>query len=104
MHAVIETGGKQYRVESGSRIRVERLTAEEGEVVEFDRVLLVGDGESAVAGTPCVEGGKVSATVLTHGRGRKIKVVKFKRRKGYMRTRGHRQAYTEIEIKDIAAG
>ena len=79
MHAVIESGGKQYRVEPGSRIRVERLAAEEGAEVELDRVLLVGDGEDAVAGTPCVDGGKVSATVLGHGRARKITVTKFRR-------------------------
>ena len=104
MHAVIESGGKQYRVEPGSRLRVERLVAEEGEQVEFDRVLFLGDGEEAVVGTPCVAGGKVSATVLGHGRGRKITVIKFKRRKGFMRKQGHRQAYTEIRITDIAAG
>jgi large subunit ribosomal protein L21 len=101
MHAVIESGGKQYRVEPGSRIRVERLAAEEGEQVEFDRVLLVGDGEEAVAGTPCVAGSRVSATVLGHGRAKKINVIKFKRRKGYMRKQGHRQAWTELRITDI---
>ena len=104
MHAVIESGGKQYRVEPGSRIRVERLTVEEGEQIEFDRVLLVGDGETAVAGTPCVDGGKVSATVLGHGRAPKVNIIKFKRRKGYMRRQGHRQAYTELRITEIAAG
>ena len=104
MHAVIESGGKQYRVEPGSRIRVERLAAEEGEQVELGRVLVVGDGEETVVGTPCVEGGKVSATVVGHGRGRKINVIKFKRRKGFMRRQGHRQAYTELRITDITAG
>ncbi len=104
MHAVIESGGKQYRVEPGSRIRVERLAAEEGAEIELDRVLLVGDGEDAVAGTPCVDGGKVSATVLGHGRARKITVIKFRRRKGYMRKQGHRQAYTELRITDVVTG
>lgn len=104
MQAVIETGGKQYRVEPGSRVRVERLTAAEGERVEFDRVLLVGDGEHAVAGSPCISGGKVSATVLGHGRGRKITVIKFKRRKGYMRKQGHRQGYTDLRITEVSAG
>lgn len=104
MHAVIESGGKQYRVEPGSRIRVERLAAEEGAEVELDRVLLVGDGEKAVVGAPRVAGGKVSATVLGHGRARKITVIKFRRRKGYMRKQGHRQAYTELRITDVAAG
>ena len=102
MHAVIESGGKQYRVEPESRIRVERLAVEEGDQVEFDRVLLVGDGEETVTGSPCVAGGKVSATVLGHGRSRKINVIKFKRRKGYLRRQGHRQAYTELRITDIA--
>ena len=104
MHAVIESGGKQYRVEPGSRIRVERITAEEGAEVSLDRVLLVGDGEEAVAGAPCVAGARVSATVLGHGRARKINVIKFRRRKGYMRKQGHRQAYTELRITDVAAG
>lgn len=104
MQAVIETGGKQYRVEPGSRLRVERLEAEAGEKVEFDRVLLVGDGEEAAVGEPCVDGARVSATVLSHGRGRKINVIKFKRRKGYMRKQGHRQHYTELEINDITTG
>ena len=104
MHAVIESGGKQYRVQPGSRIRVERLAAAEGERVEFDRVLLVGDGNEVVTGTPCVAGGKVSATVLAHRRARKITVIKFKRRKGYMRKQGHRQAYTEVRITDVSAG
>ena len=104
MHAVIETGGKQYRVEPGRRIRVERLAAAEGERVEFDQVLLVGDAEAVVTGSPCVPGGKVSATVLAHGRARKITVVKFKRRKGYMRKQGHRQGYTELRITEVSAG
>jgi len=101
MHAVIESGGKQYRVAPGSRIRVERLAADEGQSIEFDRVLLVGDGDEAVAGTPCVAGSKVSATVLAHGRARKIRVIKFKRRKDYRRTLGHRQPFTTLEIGRI---
>jgi len=103
VHAVIESGGKQYRVEPGSRIRVERFAAGEGDQVEFDRVLLVGDGDDAVAGTPCVTGSKVSATVLGHGRAKKINVIKFKRRKGYLRRQGHRQAWTELRITGIEA-
>ena len=104
MHAVIETGGKQYRVEPGSRIRVERLAAAQGERVEFDRVLLAGDGEDAVTGGPCIPGAKVSATVLGHGRARKITIVKFKRRKGYMRKQGHRQGYNELRVTEVSAG
>ena len=83
---------------------MERIAAEEGARIELDRVLFVGDGEEAAAGAPCVAGAKVSATVLGHGRARKITVIKFKRRKGYMRRQGHRQAYTELRITDVAAG
>lgn len=103
MHAVIVTGGKQYRVQAGDKLRVERLSADEGSSVEFDKVLLVSDGEQITVGTPYVENGKVTATVKSHGRGKKIRILKFRRRKGYMRTQGHRQSYTELEITDIAA-
>ena len=102
MYAVFVTGGKQYRVREGDTLKVERLPAEAGASVDFDRVLMVGEGESVKVGSPYVEGGKVSATVRSHGRHRKIKVVKFKRRKGYMRTQGHRQDYTELEVTAIA--
>jgi len=101
-YAVISTGGKQYRVSAGDRLRVERLEAEPGAAVEFDRVLLVGQGDSVRVGTPYVDGGRVSATVRSHGRGRKIQIIKFKRRKNYLRRRGHRQGYTELEITGIA--
>jgi large subunit ribosomal protein L21 len=104
MYAVIVTGGKQYRVRKGESLRVERLAADEGTKVEFDKVLMVGEGEDVKLGTPFVKGGKVSAKVKAHGRGRKIKVVKFKRRKNYLRTQGHRQDYTEVEITSIAGG
>ena len=103
MYAVIATGGKQYRVEEGDSLRVERLDAEEGAEIELDRVLLVGDGDQVTIGRPFVEAGKVAATVKGHGRSRKIKVVKFKRRKNYLRRHGHRQSYTELEIRSITA-
>ena len=103
MHAVIVTGGKQYRVEQGDKLRVERLAAEEGATIEFERVLLLSDGEKVTVGTPYVDNSKVSATVRSHGRGKKIRVIKFRRRKGYMRTQGHRQSFTEVEITEIAA-
>ena len=103
MHAVFITGGKQYRVAEGDALRVERLSAEEGSSVEFDTVLLVSDGEKVQVGAPYVEGGKVSATVKSHGKGDKVKIVKFRRRKGYLRQKGHRQQYTELEITGIAA-
>ena len=104
MYAVIVTGGKQYRVEEGEVLRVERLGADEGATVEFDRVLMVGEGADVTVGTPVVDGAKVSATVRAHGRGDKINVIKFRRRKHYMRRQGHRQNYTEIEVTGIAAG
>jgi large subunit ribosomal protein L21 len=104
MYAVIVTGGKQYRVEEGEVLRVERLVADEGATVEFDRVLLVGEGEDVTVGTPVVDGARVSATVRGHGRGDKVRVVKFRRRKHYMRRQGHRQHYTEIQVTGIAAG
>lgn len=103
MYAVIVTGGKQYRVEEGEVLRVERLAAEEGANVEFDRVLMVGEGSEVVVGTPVVEGARVAATVRAHGRGEKIRIIKFRRRKHYMRRQGHRQNYTEIQVTGIAA-
>ena len=102
-YAVIKTGGKQYRVQQGDVLRVELLTAEEGATISFDQVLLVGTGESIVVGAPLVEGATVSATVRTHGRADKIRIIKFRRRKHYKRQQGHRQHYTEIEITGINA-
>jgi large subunit ribosomal protein L21 len=104
MNAVFITGGKQYRVSEGDRLRVERLNAEEGADVDFDTVLVVSDGDDVQVGAPYVEGGRVSATVKSHGKGDKVMVIKFKRRKGYLRRKGHRQQYTELEIKGISAG
>jgi large subunit ribosomal protein L21 len=104
MYAVIKTGGKQYRVSKGSVLRVEKLDAAAGDKVEFDQVLLVGEGKDVKIGTPYVEGSKVEATVQSEGRSRKIDVVKFKRRKNYQRFHGHRQAYSEIRVTDIVAG
>lgn len=103
MYAVIQTGGKQYRVTEGDVLRVEKLALEEGNSVDFDP-LLVGDGETVKVGTPLVEGGKVNAVVKGHGRGKKIRVIKFRRRKNYRRQMGHRQDYTELEITGISAG
>ena len=104
MYAVILTGGKQYRVKKGDLLKVERLTVGEGESVDFEKVLLTGEGADVTVGTPYVPGCKVSGTVKTHGRRKKIKVVKFKRRKGYLRTQGHRQDFTEVEITAIGKG
>lgn len=100
MYAVIKTGGKQYRVSEGQTLRVETLPAEIGDSVDLD-VLMVGEGETVKIGTPLVEGGKVTAKVKAHGRGKKVKIVKFKRRKHHMKQAGHRQNYTELEITGI---
>ncbi len=104
MYAVIESGGKQYRVEQGQSLKVEKLNAEEGASLDLDKVLLVADGEDIKVGTPYVDGGKVTVTVKGHGRGEKIRIIKFRRRKHSRKTQGHRQAYTEIEITGINAG
>ncbi len=103
MYAVIKTGGKQYRVSEGETLRVEKLNAEEGGSVEFDQVMMVADGDDVKVGTPLVEGGKVSATVTAHGRGKKVKIIKFRRRKHHRKQMGHRQSYTEIQITGISA-
>ena len=102
MYAVIKTGGKQYRVVPGARLRVEKLDAEEGAIVEFDQVLLVGEGTDVTVGKPLVDGGLVTAKVLSQGKGKKVTIIKFHRRKNYLRTKGHRQFYTEVEITDVS--
>jgi len=101
VYAVFRTGGKQYRASQGDKLRVERLDAGIGETVEFDQVLLIGAGSSLKVGKPLVEGGKVAGTVTAQGRAKKIEVVKFKRRKNYHRSHGHRQHFTEVEITGI---
>ena len=104
MYAVIQSGGKQYRVQEGDVVRLESLPAEAGEKVEFDHVLMVGGDDSTRVGTPTVEGARVSGTVIRHGRGDKVIVYTFKRRKNSnRRTQGHRQGYTEVKIEDIKA-
>src|SRR6516164_4920273 len=104
MYAVIATGGKQYRVTKDGVLRVEKLDAEPGATIEFDEVLLVGEGADVKVGKPTLQGGKVLATVVRHGKGRKISVVKFKRRAHYLRQKNHRQMFTEIKVTDISAG
>lgn len=103
MYAVFRTGGKQYRASQGERLKVERLNAEVGDSIEFDEILLVGEGADVTIGSPLVAGGKVAATVTAQGRGKKIDVVKFKRRKNYKRQLGHRQHFTEVEITSISS-
>jgi len=102
MYAVIKTGGKQYRVTQGDTLRVETLDASEGDAVEFEQVLMVGDGKDVRIGTPLVDGGKVTATVKAHGRAKKVEIIKFRRRKHHMKRMGHRQNYTEVEITGIS--
>ena len=104
MYAVIESGGKQHRVEKGEILQLEKLNAAIGDKVKFDKVLLVGEGESVKIGKPYVQGGQVTAEVLREGRGDKIKIIKFNRRKHYKRQQGHRQWYTEVKITGIKAG
>ncbi len=104
MYAVIETGGKQYRVSEGDIIRVEKLPAEIGSKVDFDSVLLVGEGDKVKIGTPNVTGAKVTGKVIEQDRGKKIIVFKMKRRKGYRRKQGHRQDFTGVLIGKIQKG
>jgi large subunit ribosomal protein L21 len=101
MYAVIKTGGKQYKVSAGEKLKVESIVAEIGSQIVLDQVLLVADGEKVTAGTPLVSGAAVKATVVAHGRGEKIEIFKMRRRKHYRKTQGHRQNYTEIEINGI---
>ena len=101
MFAVIMSGGKQHRVTEGERLRLERLDAGLGDEVVFDEVLMVGSEDGVQGGQPLLAGGRVTAEVIAQGRGKKIRVIKFKRRKGYMRRQGHRQAYTEVRVTGI---
>lgn len=104
MYAVISTGGKQYRVSEGAVLRVEKLDVEAGSNVEFDKLLLAGEGDQVKVGSPFLSGAKVVATVQSHGKGEKKTIVKFRRRKHYLRQGTHRQPYTEIKITSIVAG
>ena len=104
MQAVIKTGGKQYRVAVGDKLTVESLPVDAGGPVEFSTVLLVKSGDKVTVGTPTVEGAKVLATVLENGRGPKVRIVKFKRRKHYRKQQGHRQNFTKVEINEIVGG
>ena len=101
MYAVIKTGGKQYRVVAGERLKVEKLEVEVGGKVALDQVLVLSDGETTTIGAPIIKGATVNATVVSHGRGDKVMIFKFRRRKHYRKTQGHRQSYTEILINDI---
>ena len=103
MYAVFQSGGKQHRVSEGQTLRLEKLDAETGASIEFDSVLLVANGEEVTVGAPFVSGGKVTAEVVAHGRGDKVKIVKFRRRKHSRKQQGHRQWFTEVKITGISA-
>ena len=102
MYAVFRTGGKQYRAAKGDVLRLEKIEADEGATVEFDEVLLIGEGSDIKVGTPLLDGGVVSGKVLSQGKTKKVNVVKFKRRQNYLRQGSHRQFYTEVEITGIS--
>ena len=101
MYAVVKTGGKQYRVVAGDKLKVEQIPADVGAEVILDQVLMVGEGESVRLGQPILSGASVKATVVSHGRGEKVKIFKMRRRKHYQKHQGHRQGYTELKIDAI---
>jgi large subunit ribosomal protein L21 len=101
MYAVIRTGGKQYRVIPGEKLKVEKLSGEVGSDITIDKVLMIADGDDVTIGAPLIAGATVPATVISHGRGDKVMIFKFRRRKHYRKTQGHRQSYTEIQIGDF---
>ena len=104
MYAVIKTGGKQYKVAPGDVLKVETVAGDVGASVSFDEVLLIADGDKHTVGAPLVKGGKVSAEVVSHGRGDKIRIIKHRRRKHYHKEQGHRQNFTEVKITEIVTG
>ncbi|MDT8398996.1 MAG: 50S ribosomal protein L21 [Pseudomonadales bacterium] len=103
MYAVIESGGKQHRVVEGETLKLEKLEAETGATINFEKILMVGEGADVSIGTPYVTSGKVTAEILSHGRGDKVTIIKFKRRKHHRKQQGHRQWFTEVKITGISA-
>jgi large subunit ribosomal protein L21 len=103
MYAVVKTGGKQYRVSAGDKLKIEQIPADVGAQVILDQVLMVGEGEAVRLGTPLLGGASVQATVVAHGRGEKVRIFKMRRRKHYQKHQGHRQNYTEVKIDSIVA-
>ncbi len=103
MYAVIKTGGKQYKVVAGERLKVEKIVGDVGATVVIDKVLMISDDANTTIGAPLIAGATVSATVLSHGRADKVMIFKFRRRKHYRKTQGHRQSFTEIQIGEILA-
>lgn len=103
MYAVVKTGGKQYRVVAGEKLKIEQIPADIGSEIVLDQVLMVADGDNVSLGNPLVAGAAVNAKIIAHGRGEKIRIFKMRRRKHYRKTQGHRQNYTEIEVLGISA-
>ena len=103
MHAIIETGGKQYKVTEGDTLFIEKLEAEAGQAIPFDKVLAILDGDKATFGAPVVEGASVAATVVKNGKGKKVRIFKYNPKKGYRKRQGHRQPYTKVQIGAIQA-
>lgn len=103
MYAVIKTGGKQYRIEAGEKLKIEQITADVGAAIVLDQVFMLADGSDVKIGSPLVDGATVTATVLSHGRHDKVRIFKMRRRKHYQKHQGHRQNYTEIRIDGISA-
>ena len=103
MHAIIETGGKQYKVTEGDTLIIEKLEAEAGQAITFDKVLAILDGDKATFGAPVVEGASVAATVVKNGKGKKVRIFKYNPKKGYRKRQGHRQPYTKVQIGAIQA-
>ena len=101
MYAVIFSGGKQYRVKEGDTLKLETLAQDVGATINFDQVLMIGEGENVQVGRPFLDPSKVSATIVSHGRHHKIRIIKFRRRKHHMKWQGHRQNYTEVQITKI---
>jgi len=104
MYAVIQTGGKQYRVSEGDVVKIEKLVADEGSSISFDQVLMVADGDDVKVGKPYLASATVTATVESHGRAKKVKIIKFRRRKHHLKHQGHRQWFTALKITGISAG
>ena len=103
MHAIIETGGKQYKVAEGDVVFIEKLDNEAGDTVKFDQVLAILDGDKATFGAPVVAGASVEATIVKNGKGKKVRIFKYNAKKGYRKRQGHRQPYTKVEIQSIKA-
>ena len=101
MYAVVKTGGKQYKVTQDQYLKVEKLEGNEGDTIELDQVLMIADGDKLKIGSPMLDGGKITATILSHGRHKKVEIMKFHRRKHHQKRTGHRQYYTEIKVTGI---